>query len=226
MDCQRLYPVERSRATQKAGTSPPYLPSRPPHQIVSHPHIRLKLFCVDSTPRTSACKYSMDTSSNLPEDDNSSKWAPSPRVVNSNPLTYEDILAGPNMHETQPSIEPAFGANPIYPHTSISSHTDPNLAWHPVVPTQFHDGGLEEDVVAASRGIFDSAPVPYTSAEFPGVQSQMSLSRFNALFPPPRDPDHTPTGCSVTDSNVVVGEAGRTYHGYKEGAYDLPNDAV
>ena len=36
---------------------------------------------------------------------------------------------------------------------------------------------------------------------------------------------HVPTGSTVPDPNSVVGESGRSYHGYKEGSYLLPNDA-
>ncbi|KAH8646145.1 S-adenosyl-L-methionine-dependent methyltransferase [Xylariales sp. PMI_506] len=35
-----------------------------------------------------------------------------------------------------------------------------------------------------------------------------------------------PTGESVIDTQSVVGDLGRTYHGYKEGKYFLPNDAA
>lgn len=164
----------------------------------------------------------MDTSSGPPEDDNSASWVPSIQAVYNN----GGVLSGPNVHEDQPASGPAFGPNPIDSHTFISSHTDPQLPWCPVVPTHFYDANLGQDGLAADPSLLGNAPVPYTPAAFPETPSQMHLYRFNSLFPPPHDPEHTSTGCSVTDSNVVVGEAGRTYHGYKEGAYDLPNDAV
>lgn len=37
--------------------------------------------------------------------------------------------------------------------------------------------------------------------------------------------DRVPTGSSVIDRSAVADESGRTYHGYKEGKYFLPNDA-
>lgn len=36
----------------------------------------------------------------------------------------------------------------------------------------------------------------------------------------------TPGGTSVVEPNSVLDESGRLYHGYKEGKYLLPNDAV
>jgi hypothetical protein len=36
----------------------------------------------------------------------------------------------------------------------------------------------------------------------------------------------TPTGSSVYDTESVFRESGRTYHGYKDGSYFLPNDGV
>ncbi|KAH8655782.1 S-adenosyl-L-methionine-dependent methyltransferase [Xylariales sp. PMI_506] len=38
--------------------------------------------------------------------------------------------------------------------------------------------------------------------------------------------DRPPTGNSVIDVDSVVGDSGRTYQGYKEGTYFLPNDAA
>ncbi|KAI0121289.1 S-adenosyl-L-methionine-dependent methyltransferase [Xylariales sp. AK1849] len=37
---------------------------------------------------------------------------------------------------------------------------------------------------------------------------------------------HVPTGGSVLETDSVLGISGRTYHGYKEGKYFLPNDAA
>lgn len=35
-----------------------------------------------------------------------------------------------------------------------------------------------------------------------------------------------PGGTSIVEPDSVLGESGRLYHGYKEGSYLLPNDAV
>jgi len=35
-----------------------------------------------------------------------------------------------------------------------------------------------------------------------------------------------PTGSTIPDPTSVLGESGRTYHGYKEGSYLMPNDAA
>ncbi|KAH8649278.1 S-adenosyl-L-methionine-dependent methyltransferase [Xylariales sp. PMI_506] len=42
----------------------------------------------------------------------------------------------------------------------------------------------------------------------------------------PEELIRVPTGSSVIDTESVVGDFGRTYHGYKEGKYLLPNDAA
>lgn len=36
----------------------------------------------------------------------------------------------------------------------------------------------------------------------------------------------TPGGSSVVDPDSVLGDSGRLYHGYKDGKYFFPNDAV
>jgi hypothetical protein len=36
----------------------------------------------------------------------------------------------------------------------------------------------------------------------------------------------TPVGTSIVEPDSIVGESGRLYHGYNEGKYFLPNDAV
>jgi hypothetical protein len=38
--------------------------------------------------------------------------------------------------------------------------------------------------------------------------------------------DRTPSGSSIIDTHSVSDDSGRTFHGYKEGKYFLPNDAV
>lgn len=38
--------------------------------------------------------------------------------------------------------------------------------------------------------------------------------------------DRSPTGSTITDGGAVIDESGRTFHGYKEGKYFLPNDAA
>lgn len=38
--------------------------------------------------------------------------------------------------------------------------------------------------------------------------------------------NRVPSGSSIIDVNSVIDESGRSFHGYKEGKYFLPNDAV
>lgn len=54
------------------------------------------------------------------------------------------------------------------------------------------------------------------------------MASFNPFVPVFIDEElmRTPTGASVVEPESVVGESGRSYHGYKEGRYLLPNDAV
>lgn len=56
-----------------------------------------------------------------------------------------------------------------------------------------------------------------------------------SVKPVPRIPEDLPlfdeftrtsSGASVVEPDSVAWENGRTYHGYKEGKYHLPNDAV
>lgn len=87
-------------------------------------------------------------------------------------------------------------------------------------------------------------PPPSMYAEDPCYTTQPPLS-FNApLYPYMTDnpPDlnfaktandminialgRTPGGNSVVEPDSVLGESGRLYHGYKQGKYFLPNDAV
>ncbi|KAK8008334.1 hypothetical protein PG991_010885 [Apiospora marii] len=54
------------------------------------------------------------------------------------------------------------------------------------------------------------------------------MTSFNPFVPVFLDEElmRTPTGASVVEPESVVGESGRSYHGYKEGRYLLPNDAA
>ncbi|KAH8668802.1 S-adenosyl-L-methionine-dependent methyltransferase [Xylariales sp. PMI_506] len=58
------------------------------------------------------------------------------------------------------------------------------------------------------------------------IAPQSSELPDSPIDPRPGAPAHIPTGDSVIDSQSVVGDFGRTYHGYKEGKYLLPNDAA
>jgi hypothetical protein len=42
----------------------------------------------------------------------------------------------------------------------------------------------------------------------------------------PEEFTRQPSGSSVVEPDSVIGESGRLYHGYKEGKYFMPNDAV
>lgn len=58
----------------------------------------------------------------------------------------------------------------------------------------------------------------FSSAEMNTVDATASIDWEHA--------DRMRTGSSILDANSVTDESGRTFHGYKEGKYFLPNDAV
>jgi SAM-dependent methyltransferase len=71
---------------------------------------------------------------------------------------------------------------------------------------------------------------PSHVALHPQHAAQWSTQELNPFIPHFPDPelDRTSSGSSVTEEGAVVGESGRTYHGYKDGVsgYLLPNDAA
>lgn len=54
------------------------------------------------------------------------------------------------------------------------------------------------------------------------------MPSFNPFVPTFEDEElvRVPSGASIVEPESVLGESGRSYHGYKEGKYLLPNDAV
>lgn len=71
-----------------------------------------------------------------------------------------------------------------------------------------------------------SAPHPYRPAQMPFSPSQMTSDKFHLQFPIPEELRRIHDGSSVSEADAVLAENGRTYHGYKEGRYFLPNDPV
>lgn len=57
-------------------------------------------------------------------------------------------------------------------------------------------------------------------------QWDINLLEAEANYVPKGDESSKPSGQSVYDADSVVGESGNLYHGYKQGRYLLPNDAV
>lgn len=53
-------------------------------------------------------------------------------------------------------------------------------------------------------------------------------SEYHAGAPPVPDEvaRHIPSGMSVVAEDAILEESGRTYHGYEQGKYFLPNDPV
>lgn len=73
---------------------------------------------------------------------------------------------------------------------------------------------------------FNNTPIPFNPAQILFVPSQMPQDQFEAQFPIPEELLRIPDGSSVVEDDAVLAENGRTYHGYKEGKYFLPNDPV
>jgi hypothetical protein len=76
-----------------------------------------------------------------------------------------------------------------------------------------------------------SEPEP-SYAHFLGAQfNAESFANSPDFYPTNHVLDHehlgrVPSGGSVIDTNAVFDDSGRSFHGYKEGKYFLPNDAV
>lgn len=60
----------------------------------------------------------------------------------------------------------------------------------------------------------------------PPPPSEMSNVQFEDYFPLPPELSRTPTGSTVVEPDSVMDDSGRTFAGYKQGKYLLPNDAV
>jgi hypothetical protein len=56
--------------------------------------------------------------------------------------------------------------------------------------------------------------------------SEMTPGEFDRSFPIPQEFRRIPSGSSVIEPDSVLAANGRSYHGYKEGSYILPNDAA
>lgn len=82
----------------------------------------------------------------------------------------------------------------------------------------------------------DSVPLPHAGAggvAHPGINADAFANYNDFNFCPNREipvdwehVDRKSAGCSVIDTNSKLDDSGRTFHGYKEGKYFLPNDAV
>lgn len=69
---------------------------------------------------------------------------------------------------------------------------------------------------------------PTTTEQQPDDAGQwdVNLLEAEANYMPNDDDSNKSSGQSVYDAESVVGESGNLYHGYKQGKYFLPNDAV
>lgn len=69
------------------------------------------------------------------------------------------------------------------------------------------------------------APPQEEEAGSPGTWD-LELSEIQEDAVPEDDDSARSSGQSVYDAESVKGESGRTYHGYKQGKYYLPNDSA
>lgn len=121
-------------------------------------------------------------------------------------------------HPTQQGGEPSErpdGAAAL-PMTSSSQPVQPSPMELP--PSYSHD---EELPLAdpSLESLPDSMFLPYVPSARLSF-AEHADDKINAAL------NRTPVGTSVVDPDSVLGESGRLYHGYKEGKYFLPNDAV
>lgn len=79
----------------------------------------------------------------------------------------------------------------------------------------------------SSLGFFDPQAEPFdTGPAFDPAPSFESGPPVHVPHYVPEELNTISTGESVLDTQSVLAENGRTYHGFKEGKYFLPNDAV
>lgn len=70
----------------------------------------------------------------------------------------------------------------------------------------------------------EGAGLPFTSSQPP--ISSMTFEEFIERYPLPGEFTRKPTGESLIEPDSVFDESGRSYHGYRQGKYFLPNDAA
>jgi hypothetical protein len=69
------------------------------------------------------------------------------------------------------------------------------------------------------------SPLPEVDPGASGTWDEEPSEIQEDAVPAATDPSSS-SGQSVYDADSVMGESGRTYHGYKQGKYYLPNDSV
>lgn len=129
------------------------------------------------------------------------------------------------------------------PAGSDSGHVDPSLFLqlsHPQEstlplpePVQGSDTCLEPWMIPHGSEALKALPVPIFENPSVFPTELLPLPVRNAPGEPAREPFIAPellnwkaTGDSVYDPDSDLGASGRFYHGYKDGKYFLPNDAV
>lgn len=140
-----------------------------------------------------------------------------------------DRASGPRDPSAQHEAEMNSAGFKSNPHHHIT------LADFPILPSQLLDTyrlNRVPDHIFAEQ-------VPVADMQWSGLPTLGVLSEAEMLQQG-RDPDFAaiandiinktlnrqPAGTSVVEPDSVLGESGRLYHGYKEGKYLLPNDAV
>lgn len=82
-----------------------------------------------------------------------------------------------------------------------------------------------EDVPIAGQFQFQFQPAGYATIQPSSFTSDSAFATVaNDMIN--KKLGRKPGGTSVVEPDSVLGESGRLYHGYKEGSYFLPNDAV
>lgn len=119
------------------------------------------------------------------------------------------------------------------PRSPVSQHAT-QRGWYPQVPLpselseayQPPSYLFTEHMPTADPSSFSGQP-----AEYPNMQSKTSsesdfdfATKANQMIN--QMLGRTPGGTSVVEPDSVLDESGRLYHGYKDGKYYLPNDAV
>lgn len=115
-----------------------------------------------------------------------------------------------------------------------TDHGNQDAKWYPQIPLpselinsyQTRPQLLHpEAATAASPSSLDHQSSSYTEGYSPHFARDANFAAAaNDLIN--QSLGRTPGGTSVVEPDSVLGESGRLYHGYKEGKYFIPNDAV
>ncbi|KAH8645412.1 S-adenosyl-L-methionine-dependent methyltransferase [Xylariales sp. PMI_506] len=123
-----------------------------------------------------------------------------------------------------------FPVDQYLPDSAFNPQVPQLVQTTPVISTQITGGDGEDHLTMDAPATLPvPLPTPAASVLQPRPSAaQWSMDSFNPFVPSIFDMelDREPSGASVVEEGAILGESGRTYHGYKgnDSAYLLPND--